>query len=156
LSRVEYTYSLRLLVRPEEAYKEQNKALVHRFFEEFSTTVVDELFVPNYTHHDSGLPPELQHGRDAYKQLVTMFHTGFPDLKMNVEDLVSEGEKVVARWTWSGTNQGEFQGIPPTGKQVTGSGISIHRIADGKIAEAWVNFDALGMLQQLGVIPSMG
>ena len=135
---------------------EQNKALVHRFFEEFSTTTVDELFVPNYAHHDPGLPPELQRGRDAYKQLVTMFRAGFPDIKMTVEDLVAEGEKVVARWTWHGTNQGEFQGMPPTGKQVTGSGISIHRVADGKIAEAWVNFDTLGMLQQLGVIPAMG
>lgn len=135
---------------------EQNKAIVNRFFEEFSQTSVDELFVPNYLHHDPGLPPELQSGRDAYKQLVTMFRTGFPDLKMTVEDLVAEGEKVVARWTWRGTNQGEFQGIPPTGKQVTGSGISIHRVASGKIAEAWVNFDTPGMLQQLGVIPAMG
>lgn len=135
---------------------EQNKALVHHFFEEFSTTVVDQLFVPDYIHHDPGLPPELQRGRDAYKQLVTVFRTGFPDIKVTVEDLVAEGEKVVARWTWRGTQQGEFQGIPPTGKQVVGSGISIHRIADSKIAEAWVNFDTLGMLQQLGVIPAMG
>lgn len=135
---------------------EQNKALVHHFFEEFSTTVVDQLFVPDYIHHDPGLPPELQSGRDAYKQLVTVFRTGFPDIKVTVEDMVAEEEKVVARWSWRGTNQGEFQGIPPTGKQVTGSGISIHRIAEGKIAEAWVNFDTLGMLQQLGVIPVMG
>jgi steroid delta-isomerase-like uncharacterized protein len=135
---------------------EQNKALVHRFFEEFSTTIVDELYVADYIHHDPGLPPEMQRGRDAYKQLVTMFRTGFPDIKVTVEDLVAEGEKVVARWTWRGTNQGEFQGMPPTGKQVTGSGISIHRLASGKFAEAWVNFDTLGMLQQLGVIPAMG
>jgi steroid delta-isomerase-like uncharacterized protein len=85
-----------------------------------------------------------------------MFRTGFPDIQVSIEDLVAEGKKVVAHWTWCGTNQGEFQGIPPTGKQVTGSGISIQRIADGKIAEAWVNFDTLGMLQQLGVIPAMG
>lgn len=118
--------------------------------------MVDQLFVPDYIHHDPGLPPELQSGRDAYKQLVTVFRTGFPDIKVTVEDMVAEEEKVVARWSWRGTNQGEFQGIPPTGKQVTGSGISIHRIAEGKIAEAWVNFDTLGMLQQLGVIPVMG
>ena len=135
---------------------EQNKALVHRFFEEFNLAVVDELFVPNYVHHDPGLPPELQHGRDAYKQLVTMFRTGFPDIKTTVEELVAEGDRVVARWTWRGTNSGEFQGMPPTGKQVTGTGISIHRLANGKMAEAWVNFDALGMLQQLGVLPPLG
>ena len=114
------------------------------------------LFVPDYVHHDHGLPPEMQGSRDAYKQVTAMFHTGFPDIKITVEDLVAEGEKVVARWTWRGTRQGEFQGIPPTGKQVTGSGISIHRLASGKLAEAWVNFDALGILQQLGVIPAMG
>ena len=62
----------------------------------------------------------------------------------------------MTRLTFGGTHQGTFQGMPPTGKQVTGSGISIHRIANGKIAEAWVNFDTLGMLQQLGVIPAMG
>ncbi|HEY6410245.1 MAG TPA: ester cyclase, partial [Ktedonobacteraceae bacterium] len=73
-----------------------------------------------------------------------------------IEDLVAEGDKVVTRWTWRGTNQGEFQGMPPTGKEVAGSGISIHRIAEVKIAEAWVNFDTLGMLQQLGMIPAMG
>lgn len=59
----------------------------------------------------------------TYKQLVTMFRAGFPDIKMTVEDLVAEGEEFVARWTWRGTNQGEFQGMPPTGKRVTGSGI---------------------------------
>jgi len=135
---------------------EQNKAVVRRFWQEFSLRVVDELFVPNYVLHDPALPPEFQRDREAYKQLVTMFRTGFPDIKVTVEDLVAEGEKVVARWTWRGTNQGDFQGMPPTGKQVNGSGISIHRFADGKIAEAWVNFDALGMLQQLGVIPAPG
>ena len=135
---------------------EQNKALVRRFFEEYNMAVVDELFVPNYVHHDPGLPPEMQGSREAYKQVTAMFRAGFPDIKMTVEDLVAEGEEVVARWIWHGTNQGEFQGMPPNGKQVTGSGISIHRVASGKLAEAWVNFDALGMLQQLGVIPPMG
>ncbi len=135
---------------------ETNKVIVRRFFEEFSETVVDELFLATYVHHDPSLPPEMQHGRDAYKHVVAMFRAAFPDLRTTVDDLLAEGDKVAARWTFSGTHQGAFLGIPPTGKQVTGTGTSIARIEDGKVAENWVNFDALGLMQQLGVIPPPG
>ncbi len=131
-------------------------ALVRRFFEEYSLDVIDELFVPEYTHHDPNLPPELQHGRDAYKRVVAMFLAAFPDLRTTVDDLIAEGDKVTARWTFRGTHQGAFMGMPPTGKQITGTGMSITRIADGKIAETWVTFDALGLMQQLGVVPAPG
>ncbi len=133
-----------------------NKALVRRFFEEYSLDVIDALFTPDYTHHDPNLPPALQHGRDAYKQVVAMFRAAFPDLRTTVEDLIAGGDKVAACWTFRGTHHGELMGIPPTGKQVTGTGMSITRIANGKMAERWVNFDALGMLQQLGAIPQQG
>ncbi len=133
-----------------------NKALVRRFFEEYRLDVIDELFIPAYTHHDPNLPPELQQGRDAYKQVVTMFRAAFPDLHTTVEDLFAEGDKVTARWTFRGTHQGEMMGIPPTGKPITGTGISITRIADGKMAETWVIFDALGLMQQLGAVPTPG
>jgi steroid delta-isomerase-like uncharacterized protein len=135
---------------------EENKATVRRLFEEYSLDVVDELLVPDYTHHDPNLPPEFQHGRDAYKQVVTMFLAAFPDLRTTVEDLIAEGDKVAARWTFRGTHQGELMGIPPTGKQVTGTGMSVTRLANGKMAESWVNFDALGMMQQLGAAPGPG
>ena len=79
-------------------------------------------------------------------------HSAFPDLQMNVEDMIAEGDKVVARVRMSGTHQGEFMGIDPTGNRVEISGIDILRVADGKIVEHWGNFDDLGMMQQLGVI----
>lgn len=85
-----------------------------------------------------------------------MFRTAFPDLYGTIEDLIAEGDKVVTRITYRGTHQGEFMGIPPTGRPVTMTFTGINRIAGGKIAEGWVNFDALGMMQQLGVIPTPG
>ncbi len=131
-----------------------NKALIRRFFEEYRLDVIDALFAPDYTHHDPNLPPELQHGRDAYKQVVAMFLAAFPDLRTTVEDLIAEGDKVTARWTFRGTHHGEFMGIPPTGKQVVWTGMSITRVANGKIVEQWGEQDFLGVLQQLGVVPS--
>jgi steroid delta-isomerase-like uncharacterized protein len=133
---------------------EQNKAIVRRFFEEFNYATVDELLIPDYTHHDPSLPPELQRGRDAYKQVVGLFLTAFPDLKTTVEDLVAEGDEVACRWIFRGTHRGEMMGLPATGRQMVGTGMSFHRISNGKIAEGWINFDTLGMLQQLGAIPS--
>jgi len=135
---------------------EQNKAITRRFFEVFNLTVVDELFTPDYVHHNPSVTPELQRGREAYKQVVNLFITAFPDLHTTVDDAIAEGDKVATRWTWRGTHKGEVMGIPATGKQVVISGVSIHRIATGKIAEGWINFDALGMMQQLGVIPAPG
>ena len=135
---------------------EQHKAIIRRFFQEFNHAAVDELFVAEYVHHDPSLPPDLQHGREAYKQVVRLFLTGFPDLKTTVDGIVAEGDMVACRWTFQGTQQGEMMGLPPTGKRVLGSGMSIHRIVGGKIAEGWFNFDTLGMLQQLGAIPSPG
>jgi steroid delta-isomerase-like uncharacterized protein len=135
---------------------EQNKAIVRRFLEDYTSAVVDDLLVPNYIHHDPSLPPEMQRGRDAYKQINTMFRVAFPDLTVTVEDLVAEGNKVAARWIWGGTQQGEMMGIPPTNKHVTATGTSIHRVAEGKIVESWFNFDSLGMMQQLGVVPTSG
>jgi predicted ester cyclase len=83
-----------------------------------------------------------------------MFHHGFPDWRETIDDVVAEGDRVVIRVTGSGTHQGEFQGIPPTDRQVTATGIGIGRIENGRIAESWAAYDALGMMQQLGVIPA--
>ena len=85
-----------------------------------------------------------------------MYLTAFPDLHFTVEDLIAEGDKVVARLTVRGTQQGAFMGIPPTGKHVTVTGIDINRLAGGKSVEHWLNMDTLGLLQQLGVIPAPG
>ncbi len=92
------------------------------------------------------------HGLDAFRDEFTNFHESFPDLRYTVDDWIAEGDKVAYRWTARGTHQGEYMGIAPTGKTVTATGITIDRIADGKIAEHISSWDALGMLQQLGVL----
>jgi steroid delta-isomerase-like uncharacterized protein len=111
---------------------------------------LDELYAPDFVYH-----PALQ-GLEAYKQSIELNFTGFPDLRFTIEDQLAEADKVVTRWTFRGTHQGPFQGIPPTGKQVTITGISIFRVANGKGVEVWTDADYLGMLQQLGVIPTPG
>jgi steroid delta-isomerase-like uncharacterized protein len=85
-----------------------------------------------------------------------MFRSALPDLKMVVEDMIAEGDKVVLRYTLEGTHEGELFGIPPTGKQLSVKGIAVERVSDGKIREHWRVTDELGMMQQLGVIPEMG
>lgn len=82
--------------------------------------------------------------------------TAFPDARFTVEDLIAERDRVASRYTFRGTHQGDLMGIPPTGKQVTVTGIIVNRIVNGKSEEGWLNFDALGMLQQLGVAPASG
>src|SRR5439155_22952243 len=90
------------------------------------------------------------------KQVFSFYRAAFPDLQVNAEDLIAEGDRVVARWSSSGTHKGDFMGIPPTGKQVQITGIDLFRFSGGKIAEHWGVFDQLWMLQQLGVAPSAG
>jgi predicted ester cyclase len=85
-----------------------------------------------------------------------MFFDAFPDLQGTVEDVVGEGDKVASRLRWRGTHQGELMGIPPSGKQVDFTLQAIHRIAEGKIVEGWVNYDTLGMMRQIGAIPEPG
>jgi steroid delta-isomerase-like uncharacterized protein len=88
------------------------------------------------------------------KQVIAAYRAAFPDVHITIEDLVSEGDKVAERWTMRGTHKGEFAGIPATGKQVTSTGLVIVRIADGKVAEIWGASDQLGLMRQLGAIPS--
>jgi steroid delta-isomerase-like uncharacterized protein len=136
---------------------EANKALVRRIFDEMNRgnlAIVDEAYIPDYVHHDPNLPPAVQRGRDNYRQGMSMFFTAFPDLHGTVEDLIAEGDKVVVRMTWRGTHKGELMGMPPSGKRAEFGFIGTVRVVDGKVAEGWVNFDALGMMQQLGAIPA--
>jgi len=136
---------------------EENKALIRRFHEEVwsqgNLTVVDELCAPNFIYHT---PTGPIHGLEGFKQFVTMYRTAFPDLHIPIDDMIAEADKVVTRWTARGTHKGDLMGIPPTGKQVTITGILIGRFEGGKFVEGWIDFDALGMLQQLGVIPALG
>jgi steroid delta-isomerase-like uncharacterized protein len=134
---------------------EENRALVRRYAEETfgkgNVAVSDELLSPEYVHHT--LLPGITPDREGRKQLAAMLHTAFPDLHVTIEDIATEGDKVAVRWTCSGTHKGEYMGIAPTGKQVTWTGMSIHHIEGGKIAQSWDEVDNLGMMQQLGVIP---
>ena len=136
---------------------EENKALVRRFWEEWSKGnlgIVDELEASNCVSHGPGVR-EIR-GPEGLKQLLATVLTALPDYHVTVEDMVAEGDKVVARLTETGTHQGDFQGIPPTGKWCTVSSINISRIVGGKIVETWSEADMLGLMQQLGVIPTPG
>jgi steroid delta-isomerase-like uncharacterized protein len=137
---------------------EQNKAVVRRLFEQLwnkgDLSVADQLFTPNYDHHDPSTP-DVGRGPESEKRRATLYRTAFPDLRLTVEDIIAEGELVVARWSCRGTHKGDLSGIAPTGRQFTISGVSIARIAGGKMAEGWINWDALGLMQQLGVVPEL-
>jgi len=137
---------------------EDNKTLDRRRFEEAwnkgNLAVVDELSDANVVTQNPPGPP-LQ-GTEALKQFVLMYRSALPDVQMTIEDQIADGDKVVTRWTARGTHKGELMGIPPTGKQTTVTGISFNRWANGKVVESWTNFDALGMMQQLGVVPAPG
>ena len=138
---------------------EENKALIQRFVEEAfnngNVDVADEVYASIFIAHDPTIP-EGQGSPEQVKQFVSTYLSAFPDGHTTVEDMISDGEKVAYRWTFRGTHQGELMGIPPTGKQVTITGITINRLSGGKVEEQWNSFDQLGMLQQLGVAPTPG
>ena len=138
---------------------DDHKRLVRRWFEELwnqgNAAVADEIIAPNYTVQDPGTPGRTG-GIAGEQQAVAMYRTVFPDLHFTIEDLVAEGDRCVARWTARGTQLAPLPGIPPTGTQVTVTGISFSRLANGRIVEHWLNWDTLGMLQQLGAIPAPG
>jgi predicted ester cyclase len=113
--------------------------------------VADELIAPTYTHHDASTP-DLGRGPEGEKKRVTHYRTAFPDMRLTIEDIIDEGDKVIARWSCRGQHKGELNGIAP-GKQVAIPGVSVMRFAGGKMVEGYVNWDALGLMQQLGVVP---
>ena len=116
--------------------------------------LADQLYAPNYIDHaGSGPEPSRVIGPDGLKQAVTLFRTAFPDLTYTVEDEMAEGDLVLTRFAARGTNTGPFLGHPPTGRVVTYPGFDMNRIERGKIVESWVSYDALGLLQQLGLVP---
>jgi steroid delta-isomerase-like uncharacterized protein len=135
---------------------EQNKSVVRRWLDELfnkgNLSVNDEMLVPNYINHDPSLP-EDNRSREGFKQFVSMVRSAFPDLQFKFEEQIAEEDKVVTHFSLSGTNKGEFMGIPPTNKQTRVTGITIEHLEGGKIKETWAHWDALGMMQQLGVIP---
>lgn len=133
------------------------KAVVRQLYEDLfnqkNLAVLDAVTAPNFVDHDPDNPSGDLAGA---RQYFTMMFAAFPDLRVTVEDMIAENDTVVARVTVGGTHQGEFIGIPPSGKQVTITGIDILRFANGRLTEHWGQFDSLGMMQQLGVIPAPG
>jgi steroid delta-isomerase-like uncharacterized protein len=138
---------------------EENKALMRRIYEEVfnqkNLVAIDDFIAPNFVNHSAAQLGMTGGDLEHVTQFLSMVMQAFPDLHYTVEDLVAEGDKVVARLTISGTQQGAFMGIPPTGKHATISDIEIFRITGGKAVETWVQVDFLGLLQQLGAIPPM-
>jgi steroid delta-isomerase-like uncharacterized protein len=136
---------------------EQNKAVARKALEIFGSgdlDALDELISADAVDHDTQNPNRDVHGPEGSKRTISMYRAAFPDLRMVVEDQIAEGDKVVTRWTAIGTHEGDLPGLPASGNKSTVTGIGIDRFEDGKIVEAWNNWDTLGMLQQLGAMPA--
>jgi steroid delta-isomerase-like uncharacterized protein len=133
---------------------EENKATVRRFYDEVITqknlAVLDELLGTSYVSHDLPSDPA------ALKRFIGGFHAAFPDGRVTIEQMIAEGDTVALRATYHGTQTGQFQDIPPTGKTVTVPAMDMYRLVDGKIVEHWGGPNQLRLLQQLGVLPQMG
>jgi steroid delta-isomerase-like uncharacterized protein len=136
---------------------EENKALFRRMVEEVfnqgNVSTIDEFLAPNFIEREV-LPPGTPGGLEGIKLLTMMFRTAFPDFHVRIDDMIAEGDKLVARTTWSGTQLGEFMGIPPSGKRVSFDVIDIIRLVEGKGVEHWGVMDSSTMMQQLGAIPA--
>lgn len=131
------------------------KALNRRIFEELwnqkNRAVIDEVLVPDYVHHDPQAT-DIARGIEGYKQFVERYLSAFPDVHMSIEDEIVAGDTIVTRWTVTATHTGNLPGIPATGKRISLEGMTIARVKDGKFVESWNNWDALGMMKQLGVV----
>lgn len=132
---------------------EENKAIPHRYYDEVynqgNLDVIDEIYSKNVISHISS---QEKKGPEGIKEVVSKNLNAFPDVHFYLKDQIAEGNKVVTRWTLTGTHKGEFSGIAPTGKSVKATGITISKISKGKIVENWISWDALGMMQQIGAV----
>ncbi len=136
---------------------EENKALVRRAFEEIwnqgNLDAVGEFCADDYVLHDPMVPEEVR-GPEGFRSYVATFRNAFPDLEFTIEDELAEGDRVATRYSARGTHRGELMGVAPSGNRIAVTGIVISRISGGKFTEAWVSGDDLGLMQQIGVVPS--
>ena len=114
----------------------------------------NELIDRNYVGHDPSIPEPLR-GPDGFKENVATYRGAYSDARITVDEQIAEGDKVATRWTGRGKHDGDLTGIAPTGKQVTVSGLTLSRLANGKVIEEYTNWDTFGMMQQLGVVPEL-
>ena len=137
---------------------EKNKATVRRLIEELwnkgNLSLADQFFAPIYTHHDASTP-DFGKGPEGERKRVTLYRNALPDLRLAIEDIIAEGETVMTRWSCHGTHKGDLNGIAPTGKQIHITGTTTVRFSNNKMVEGYVNWDALGLMQQLGVVPEL-
>jgi steroid delta-isomerase-like uncharacterized protein len=136
---------------------EDNKAAVRAFFpvaEDGNLDALDAIVSPDYVLHDPGSPEEIR-GVEGARDLVTMYRNAMGGLRVTIEHQFSDGDYVATRFTAHGTHDGEFMGVPPTGRDVTVACITISRCRDGKVVEEWELSDTLGALQQIGALPEM-
>jgi predicted SnoaL-like aldol condensation-catalyzing enzyme len=140
--------------------KEKNKAIAIEMLEEVfnkqNPEAVDKYYTADFVNHDPNLP-QIRNQKE-FKQWIQALKTGFPlpYYRTVSEDYITESDQVVSRWTCDVTGKGEYFGLPPMGRQIIFSGITIFRFVGGKIAECWWSYDNLGALQQAGLIPKMG
>ena len=137
---------------------EENKAIMRRYFSVFeqgNIDLLDELLAPDYVNHTPATP-DLPTGPEGVKGVVSMFRSGMPDLKVVIEDMIAEGDKVATRYTLEGTHEGELFGVPPTGQRLSIKSFTVERVSDGKIRDHWRVSDNLDMMQQLGIFPPPG
>ena len=138
---------------------ESNVRIMRRYFEEGlnrgDMSVVREIFSQDYIHHDPTNHDIAGGTADVERHIITL-RRAFPDIQFRIDSEVAQGDDVVVRWTATLTHDGDFFGLPPTGRTATITGVNCWRIVGGKAVEGWVNRDDLGLMQQLGVIPTPG
>lgn len=135
---------------------ERNKAMMERFYQEFwnkgNVDYADEIMVEDLIHDQ--LPSDWPKGREGFKRLVATWRAGFSDLNEDVEFVMGDGDRVMSRFTLTGTHDGTFYGIEPTGRRVEIQGVDVARIENGRIVEYFYHEDTLGLFRQLGAFPA--
>lgn len=136
---------------------EKHEAIARRSIEDVwnkgKLETIAELYTTDYMNND---PLNTTKGLEAYKNFVTKYRVAFPDTRIDIDEMISTGDTVVVRWRYTGTHKGPLEGVAPTGRKVTGTGISISHFSGDRIKEAFINWDALGLMQQIGAVTLPG
>jgi steroid delta-isomerase-like uncharacterized protein len=144
------------VTQPNSLSTERSRELARRYFDEILNKgdmgAIDALLTPDFVFYITTIPGGVR-GREAYKDFVRNLRNAFPDGVFTPVGQIAEGDKAAVRWTFKGTHRGEFLGVAPTGRTITDDGIDIFQVVDGRISEIRANEDALGLMQQLGVVP---
>ncbi len=139
---------------PADDLKQLDQRIYNEAWNAGKLDVLSELIASGAAIHDPGTPG-IGSGPEGMKQLISMYRDAFPDTHFTIESQVTEGDFVLTRWRAHGTHRGTLMGVPPTNRVVDVAGMSLSRYANGKSVESWTNWDTLGLMQQIGVIPAM-